>query len=230
MEAAEYVGGALGQYVEEGTHNNRPYYRQMSNGTKRDGFLFSKHNGWRFGSELGSTGTNFLRHPLNSAIPPQSGWQWYNPSGQPVKDRSLSLDWGPLEPCIKVEVSAKGDAARRMDSESLGTYLPTDSWLMGRPVYIKNKGETSFLRVEEGQTVWSISNTQMGSDIFMESGRATVSPADPAAGPSDRFGNLGWSFWADGSGAWQDSMGQITVTCHTQQTRGKYFQKNSVVP
>ena len=64
-------------------------------------------------------------------------------------DRSLGLEWGGLEPCGRVVVAARGEVARK-HGQSLGSYLPTGSWLEGRPVYSMNGGETRYLRMVEG--------------------------------------------------------------------------------
>ena len=126
-------------------------------------------------------------------------------------DRSLGLQWTGLQPCSKVEVAARGEASR-VHGKSLGSYFPTGSWLEGRPVYSKTEGETRYLRVAEGNTGWGVSDELNGDGGFFASGRGTLSPGDPAAGASVRFGREGWRY-VDSDGEWRDSRGQVTVTC-----------------
>ena len=49
-------GMYMGEYVEEGTHNDRPYYRQRDNTGKTDAFLYygacAGENNWVVGPEL----------------------------------------------------------------------------------------------------------------------------------------------------------------------------------
>ena len=214
--AAEWHGNQLGEYVEEGTSGGRPYYKQRDDIGKTDNFLYysgtcSDKWRWLVGPELGKCSAG-LRNPEDTATPPVSGWQYFSSSreGWQSDDRSLGLQWTGLQPCSKVEVAARGEAARSQD-KSLGSYFPTGSWLEGRPVYSKTEGETHYLRVPEGATDWGVSDELNGEIGFFNSGRGTLSPGDPAAGASVREGVEGWVYWSDGE--LQDSRGQVTVTC-----------------
>ena len=90
----------------------------------------------------------------------------------------------------------------------------------GRPVYVKSVGqERHYLLVVEGQSTWSIRSSLEDKTAYLESGRGTNSPGDPAAGPSVRLGVSSWRFWnflfnfkLKGGGGWQE--GEITVTCN----------------
>ena len=114
-------------------------------------------------------------------------------------------------------MAARGEAANTRQQE-LGSYLPTGDWLQGRPVYSKAEGETRYLSMVEWGVGWAVTDKQVvaslassGGRAFLASGRGTISPGDPAAGPSVRGGWQGWSYWSDGE--WLDSRGQVTVTC-----------------
>ena len=212
--AAEWQGDRLGEYVEEGTSGGRVYYRQRDDTGKEDTFLY--YNGacgdekrWLVGRELGECYGLGLRNPADTATPPESGWQYYGDEWQ-SDDRSLGLEWGGLEPCRRVEVAARGEAAKKHKSK-LGSYSATGRWLEGRPVYEKTEGATRHLRMAEGRTDWQVSSRLVGTGASLESGRGTLSPGDPAAGASVRSGVEGWRYW-DG-GEWQDSRGLVTVTC-----------------
>ena len=218
--AAEYSGNRLGEYVEEGIHNGRPYYKQREDTGKTDTFLY--YNGacedekrWMVGEDLGVCRTPYLRNPADTATPPESGWQYFIGGEEwGSDDRSLGLKQGSLEPCGRVEVTGRGKIATIMQ-HVMGDYFPAGNWLDGRPVYKKNEGETRYLRMEEGLGNWLVSATLVGTGLYLESGRATNSPGSPAAGPSVRLGREGWRYW-DGL-EWQDSKGELAVTCRVEQ-------------
>ena len=203
--------------MEEGIYNNRPYYKQKDDKGKAATFLF--HNGdcgkgpiWMVGwTELGKCNAA-LRTIGDTATPPESGWQYYHRSEWRWDDRSLDLEWGGLEPCRRVEVAARGKAATVRQHE-MGSYLPTGSWLDGRPVYRKEEGETRYLRMAEVKIGWRVTTTQEGTSSWLVSGRSTLSPGDPSAERSLEQEQEGWKY-VDSDGEWQDSRGQITVTCH----------------
>ena len=219
--AAEYQGASLGEYVEEGTSSGRSYYRQRDDTGKEDTFLY--YNGacgdekrWLVVSALGDCSAA-LRNPADTATPPESGWLFTDGEEWRSDDRSLGLEWGVLEPCRRVEVAARGEAVWTRQEEELGSFSPTGRWQEGRPVYGKTGGETRYLRMAEGKSGWLLSPTLRGGGGLLESARGTLSPGDPAAGPSVRFGREGWWYWDGGEwwegGEWRDSRGQLTVTC-----------------
>ena len=94
--AAEWRGGQLGEFVEEGIYDNRPYFKQKDDTGKAATFLF--HNGacgkrpvWMVGwTELGKCNAA-LRAIGDTAMPPESGWQYYHRS-EWRWDRSLDLE------------------------------------------------------------------------------------------------------------------------------------------
>ena len=85
-------------------------------------------------------------------------------------------------------------------------------WSEGRPVFKKVDGEPRFLlMVKEGWIDWNImmsTTSTAGSEVKIESGRGTNSPASPEAGPSVRYGVTKWRYFASG---WKE--GVISVTC-----------------
>merc|ERR1712213_189002 len=44
--AAEYKGARLGEFVREGEHNNRPYYKQRDTEGSEDVYVYSNSEGW----------------------------------------------------------------------------------------------------------------------------------------------------------------------------------------
>ena len=106
--AAEYVGGALGEFVRTGELNGRPYYKQRDTEGKVDIFLYSDGGKWLV-SDIGD-GRHLQNHLLNNQdtdLPPRTNWlfakegqQWSN------NDWSLKLEFTPLvQPCNLVRVS-----------------------------------------------------------------------------------------------------------------------------
>ena len=151
-----------------------------------------------------------LRNPADTATPPESGWQYHMEGGEwQSDDRSLGLQWGGLEPCARVEVGGRALPAGDTD---IGSYTPTGNWRSGRPIYRQTAGGTRYLKLILG--AWGVYPKQLGVGPTLRSGRGTLSPGDPAAGPSVKEGLEGWKFW-DGS-THKDSRGMITVICHTQ--------------
>ena len=82
-------------------------------------------------------------------------------------------------------------------------------WSEGRPIFKKVDGETRFLFVLEGWTVWSIRSSTTATGAWIISGRGTNSPSSPEAGPSDSEEVTRWRYW-DGV-KWAE--GDISVTC-----------------
>ena len=86
--------------------------------------------------------------------------------------------------------------------------LEEGRWSAGRPVFKKVDGETRFLLVKEGETVWSIRSSTTATVAWIQSGRATNSPSSPEAGGSVRLGVTRWRYSDNG---WKE--GNISVTC-----------------
>ena len=66
--------------------------------------------------------------------------------------------------------------------------------------------------VKEGWIDWNImmsTTSTAGSEVKIESGRGTNSPASPEAGPSVKKGTTRWRYW-DGASYVE---GNISVTC-----------------
>jgi len=86
--------------------------------------------------------------------------------------------------------------------------LEEGRWSEGRPVFKKVDGETRFLLVKEGYTIWYISSSTTATGGWIQSGRATNSPSSPEAGPRVREGVTEWRYNDNG---WKE--GDISVTC-----------------
>ena len=83
-------------------------------------------------------------------------------------------------------------------------------WSSGRPIFKKEDGEIErVLFVKEGNTNWRIRTSTSSTGAMIKSGRATVSPTMPEAGPSERYNWAGWLYSVDDK--W--IVGTISVTC-----------------
>jgi len=212
--AAEYQGHRLGEFVEAGEHGGRPYFVQRDSEGKRRHFLYSEGGEWTVGYTLGkSSALNRLRNFQNTNTPPSTQWKLYlfADGGKWIAD-SLTLEFTTLSPiCQLVRVAGEGDVVKKQGS-SLGDYrLEEGRWSAGRPVFKKVDGERRFLLVKEGRTTWAISSSTTGTGTWIESGRATNSPASPEAGPTVRLGRTRWKYWDSDSSGWKE--GDISVTC-----------------
>ena len=87
--------------------------------------------------------------------------------------------------------------------------LEEGRWSSGRPIFKKVDGETRFLLVKEGTTVWSIDDSTTDTGSWIQSGRATNSPSSPEAGPNVRLGVTRWQYGDNGK--WKE--GNISVKC-----------------
>ena len=88
--------------------------------------------------------------------------------------------------------------------------METGLWSSGRPIFKKeDRGTEMFLYVLKGETVWAIGTSTSSTEGSIKSGKATNSPTMPEAGPSERFNQTGWDYWAGDK--W--IVGSISVTC-----------------
>ena len=207
--AAEYPGNTLGQYVEGGRSGGRIFFIQKDTTGSKQYYLYyqPEDKAWYVNAEVGWVGGGYLRNSDTSQQPPRTGWEWRVEGEWSADDPSLEVVPGVVRPCGVVTVRGEGEVERK-GGEYLGEYLATEDWSEGRPVYMMD-GEKRYLLVKEGTTNWFVSNTVDGTTSYLLSGRATVSPGHPEAGPSKRWGYAGWRYnvglqWVDG---------HITVTC-----------------
>ena len=63
---------------------------------------------------------------------------------------------------------------------AISTRLQVGEWSEGRPVYKKVVGEQRYLLVEEGTSVWSVTESPNEAEALIQSGRATNSPSSEA--------------------------------------------------
>jgi hypothetical protein len=141
--------------------------------------------------------------------PPLTGWRYAANGGWQSGDASFELREESLRPCEIVLVAATGDAAS-VHPGILGPYHLTGNWSAGRPVFRHERGDRVLL-VKEGYSNWRIARTTSDTGSWITSGRATNSPDQPEAGPSEREGTTGWRYVFYGK--WEDSKGAIEVTC-----------------
>merc|ERR1712013_356110 len=208
--AAEYVGGALGEFVRIGDHNNRPHYKQRDTEGVTDHYLYYISGGWRVSPTLGGS-LSWLKNRQDTDLPPRANWRYYNGKKWLDDDGTLKLDYTTLSPCKLVRVASSGFWFL-LHSSRLDDYrLQEGRWSEGRPVYKKGSGSTElFLRVPEGKSAWAITPSTTSSSAWLQSGRATNSPTSPHAGASGRFGVSRWRYY-DGD-SWKE--GDISFFCN----------------
>ena len=122
-------GDTLGEYLQEGALNGRPYFRKQNNTAKKDFFMFFSGRRWLVGNALGDEFSNlrnrkmmpdirdaFLMGLLQTIIHrirvkklsdklPVLGWQYADPDHDDwQEDTSLVLEWLSQEPCRRIKV------------------------------------------------------------------------------------------------------------------------------
>ena len=242
--AAEHYGGWLGEYqlIEGVSSDGRPMYRQRDDvanpfnlptqAKNSETFLYYKANcsderrndptpGWMVGSGDCKFG---LKSSTDTAIPPVTGWQFWSTTfgGRKRDDPSLKLESGSLEPCSRVDVAARGEAAEILQSR-LGSYYPEGRWSQGRPIYrFKGDKEINYLRVAPGAAFWTLMDSPTSRGAYLQGGKGTLSPGDPAAGPNLKSGLEGWNYYTGKE--WEDSGSRVTVSCPTGESHSRVRQ------
>ena len=127
--AAEHQGHRLGEFVEAGEYNGRPFYKQRdTEGTSslpgnEDMFLYySEHysDGWWVSGTLGGS-TGSLYNDQNTSLPMRSNWLYWDGKKWNNNDTSLTLEFTSLSPCKLVRVVGGEDVVEKVGS-SLGDY------------------------------------------------------------------------------------------------------------
>ena len=112
--AAEYMGGHLGEYVEEGEYGGRPYFKQRDTEGSKNSFLYSKEGKWVVGKTLGGSSSIPLKNNQDTPLPPTDQWlYWENDWND--GDTSLTLEFTALSPCQLVRVSGEGNSNQHGD-------------------------------------------------------------------------------------------------------------------
>ena len=125
--AAERVGDRLGEFVNAGDHEGRPYFKQRHTEGSGRVFMYSEKgvNGekeWFVSNTLGGTKAS-LWNKQNTDTPPSSQWlHWDGSFGKYTEDTSLTLEFTSFSPiCQLVRVEGKGEVVEKVGS-SLGDY------------------------------------------------------------------------------------------------------------
>jgi len=207
--AAEHQGDTLGEFVEAGEHEERPFYRQRDTEGSKPQYLYFEDNCWQVSETLGNR-NDYIKNCQDTQLPPTKNWEYVGDGGWSDDDTSLTLEFTTLSPiCQLVRVAGEGEVVEKQGS-SLGDYrLEEGRWSEGRPVFKKINGETRFLIVGEGSSSWYIQTSTTATGGWISSGRATNSPSSPEAGPSVRREVTRWRYF--GGGKWNE--GDISVTC-----------------
>ena len=177
--------------------------------------------GWMVGSGDCKFG---LKSSTDTANPPVTGWQFWSDSfgGRKRDDESLKLEFGSLAPCSRVDVAARGEAGEILKSR-LGSYYPEGRWSQGRPIYrFTGDRKINYLRVAPGAAFWSLSESATSLGGYLQGGKGTLSPGDPAAGPNLKSGLEGWNYWTGKE--WEDSGSRVTVSCPTGESHSRVSQ------
>ena len=118
--AAEYVGARLGEFVREGEHNNRPYYKQRDTEGRFDLYMYYISDGWWVSDILGKSSA-YLGNRQDTDLPPRANWRYYNRKKWLNDDRMLKLDYTTLSPCKLVRVAGSGRVLNHQSSR-MGDY------------------------------------------------------------------------------------------------------------
>ena len=202
--AAECRGHALGEFWRlEVEAAGRPAYRQTDT-EGGESFLFWRAGRWWVGPVVGAgEGRCWLRGGAAPCPPPPGAWSHYCRCAAPAwrPDATLGARAGRLTPCREVTVATVGGAPSHL-AGSTGTFLPTERWSQGRPVYQLGQDGQRLLLVGPGKTVWSVRTSVDAASSLLLSGRATDSPGQPEAAASARFGVTRWR--CRGVGGWEE--------------------------
>ena len=122
--AAEQSISRLGEFVEAGEHEGRPYYRQRDTEGNSDTFLYFFDgwflSGWLVSDILGDTSA-YLRNYQASPRPPSDEWLYWDGNWWNDNDTSLTSEFTTFPPCQLVRVAGEGDVVKKRESE-LGDY------------------------------------------------------------------------------------------------------------
>ena len=108
--AAENVGNRLGEYVEAGVHEGRPYYKQRDT-LGNEHFLYHREIGsyeWGVSETLGGEYDGVYNNQ-NTRLPPTTGWRYWDGEKRNSNDTSLTLSFTSLSPCQLVRVAGEGE-------------------------------------------------------------------------------------------------------------------------
>ena len=106
---------------------------------------------------------------------------------------------------------------------ALSRRVEVGRWSEGRPVFKKVDGRSRFLLVQEGwSNAWTIRQSTTDDGAYIQSGRATSSPAAPEAGSQVGEEVTRWRYAAPGN-TWEE--GDISVTCEERRRGGEAEEK-----
>ena len=113
--AAEWWGDDLGEFVDAGVHNWRPFYRQRDTEGNRKPFLYFKDGCWRISLNLGDTG--YVKNCQDTGyIPPRTNWEYLRDEEWIADDPTLTSELTILRPCQLVRVAGTGDVMKKSRS------------------------------------------------------------------------------------------------------------------
>ena len=200
---AERLGCLLGQYFYE---PDCGCYVQTTTENKKVKavFLLSKQHKWCV--SMNETGTEpLLRNKKESKEPPLVGWQYqYTISTfrkQWKDDLELLVTPGPMESsCKTVHFRLVGDAAVKYPKMA-GTYIRTDNWVSGRPVFQNQNGHFLYQQPNPSEkgNGWVIGPNF--KEALIRGKKACDCPAD----------ENNWIFWNGFFSSWTET--KITVDC-----------------
>ena len=113
----------MGEFVREGEHNNRPYYKQRDTEGSEDIYIYYISSArWMVSDTLGKS-SGWLFNHQDTDLPPRANWLYSKGNGVPWgdDDRTLKLDYTTLSPCKLIRVEGSGRVLNHQSS-SMGYY------------------------------------------------------------------------------------------------------------
>ena len=246
-EAAELRGGWLGEYTEEGVHNERPYYRQRDDSGETDKFLFYDNNGWgswMVGPKLGE-GSGGLRHTQSSQRPAEAR------RSDEKQVKALEQPSSPFSHYLARPVAGSDDRkywqywdGEEWQADDKSLHLQWAGLEPCRSVEVAAMGEAAVIRQESMGAYLPTGQWRHGRPIYRktEGGTRYLMIANGGWSVVDTLeatsfsleggrGTLspghpatgpslyqGWQGWRYWAGKkWKDSKGELTVTCQPKQ-------------
>ena len=122
--AAEHQGRKLGEFVEAGEQEGRPYFVQRDTEGTNQTFLYhhvdDEVSYWLVGNILGEFKAVLVNN-LNSHDPPLDQWLYHDDEKWNNNDTTLTLEFTTLNPCQLVRVWGEGNVVDEQGT-SLGEY------------------------------------------------------------------------------------------------------------
>ena len=114
--AAEWRGDNLGEFVEAGVHNWRPFYRQRDTERNQKPYLYFEDGCWQISKTLGDSSGYVKSCPGRGYTPPRTNWEYLRDEEWIADDPTLTSELTILRPCHMVRVAGTGDVMKKRRS------------------------------------------------------------------------------------------------------------------